>query len=38
MQALRDSVETIQNDYLDGKFENEIAYEIALAEAEYKAY
>lgn len=38
MQAMYDSITTIQNDYLDGKFESEIAYEIALAEAECKAY
>lgn len=38
MQTLHDSIKAIQNDYLDGKFENEIAYEIALAEAEYAVY
>ena len=38
MQAMYDSIITIQNDYLSGKFESEIAYEIALAEAECKAY
>lgn len=38
MQTLHDSMKAIQNDYLDGKFENEIAYKIALAEAECKIY